>query len=104
MKRFIALVLMFSMLFTATLSASTKVDIDNIDTEDGYEVVEKDADCNHCLIDFIGTFFLGKIGFHQFYNGHIATGLLFLFTGGLFGIGYIYSIVVTSVALAQCNK
>lgn len=98
MKRFIALVLMFSMLFTVTLSASEPLSTESQDTQ----VVE--TDFNHCLIDFIGTLFLGEIGFHQFYNGHIGTGLLYFLTGGLFGIGYIYSIVVTATALAQCSK
>lgn len=31
--------------------------------------------------------FLGFFGAHQFYVGKIGKGLLYLFTGGLFGIG-----------------
>lgn len=37
--------------------------------------------------------FLGYFGVHQFYVGKIGKGLLYLFTGGLFGIGWIVDIV-----------
>lgn len=32
-------------------------------------------------------FFFGVLGIHRFAVGKIGTGLLYLFTGGLFGIG-----------------
>ncbi|WP_099206172.1 TM2 domain-containing protein [Scatolibacter rhodanostii] len=38
--------------------------------------------------------FLGVLGVHRFYTGKIGTGLLWLFTGGLFGIGYIVDIIL----------
>src|SRR4030042_1610067 len=34
--------------------------------------------------------FLGVFGVHRFYMGKWFTGILYLFTGGLFLIGYIY--------------
>ncbi len=34
-------------------------------------------------------FFGGVIGLHYFYAGRIGMGLLYFFTGGLFGIGWI---------------
>jgi len=34
--------------------------------------------------------FLGPFGIHRMYMGKWLTGILFLFTLGLFGIGYIY--------------
>ena len=33
--------------------------------------------------------FLGLFGAHRFYVGRPASGLVWLFTGGLFGIGWI---------------
>jgi len=41
--------------------------------------------------------FLGYLGIHRFYVGKIGTGLLYLFTGGLFGIGVIVDIVMIAV-------
>lgn len=34
--------------------------------------------------------FLGLLGIHRMYMGKWLTGLLYLITGGLFGIGYLY--------------
>ncbi|TWU19298.1 NINE protein [Allorhodopirellula heiligendammensis] len=36
--------------------------------------------------------FLGIFGAHRFYMGKFVTGLVYLLTGGLFGIGYVYDI------------
>ncbi len=33
--------------------------------------------------------FLGVVGGHKFYEGKIGMGILYIFTGGLFGIGYL---------------
>ncbi|MGN0553333.1 MAG: NINE protein [Oscillospiraceae bacterium] len=48
---------------------------------------------NPCLknkwVAFLLCLFLGPIGIHKFYEGKIGLGLLYLFTGGLFGIGWI---------------
>lgn len=107
MKRFIALVLMMSVFFTATLSAAPKV-VEN-PTNSEYSEQEQTptqddelkAAKKHAIIDFAGTLILGEFGFHQFYNGHIGMGILFILTGGLFGIGYIYSVVVTLINVVE---
>ena len=37
------------------------------------------------LLWFLSVF--GVLGFHRFYQGKICTGLLWMFSGGVFGIG-----------------
>ena len=37
--------------------------------------------------------FLGGLGVHRFYVGKVGTGLLYLFTGSLCGIGYLYDLI-----------
>jgi TM2 domain-containing membrane protein YozV len=39
---------------------------------------------------------LGVVGGHRFYAGKVGTGILFLFTGGLFAIGWIIDIFTVS--------
>ncbi len=38
--------------------------------------------------------FLGGLGVHHFYVGRIGIGLLYLFTGGLFGIGWLIDVIL----------
>lgn len=39
-------------------------------------------------------FFLGYFGIHRFYTGKIGTGILYLFTGGLCGIGALVDFIM----------
>ena len=40
-------------------------------------------------VAFVLAFFLGFLGVHRFYEGKIGTGILWLLTGGLLGIGWL---------------
>lgn len=44
-------------------------------------------------------FFLGAFGIHRFYIGKWPTGLLYLCTAGLFGIGWFYDLIVLTFGL-----
>lgn len=45
-------------------------------------------------ISFFLCLFLGVFGVHKFYEGRILLGVLYIFTGGLFGIGVIIDLVI----------
>ena len=47
--------------------------------------------------------FLGLFGIHRLYMGKIFTGVLFLLTGGLFGIGYVYDILTLNEQIDELN-
>jgi len=47
--------------------------------------------------------FLGLFGVHRMYMGKWLTGLLYLVTGGLFGVGYIYDYWTLNDQLSELN-
>jgi TM2 domain-containing membrane protein YozV len=47
--------------------------------------------------------FLGLLGIHRFYLGKWPTGILYLLTGGLFGIGYIYDYWTLNTQISEIN-
>jgi TM2 domain-containing membrane protein YozV len=43
-------------------------------------------------IAYLLLIFFGLIGVHKFYLGKVGVGILYIFTGALFGIGWIYDL------------
>jgi TM2 domain-containing membrane protein YozV len=52
-------------------------------------------------ISWLLLVFLGIFGIHRFYLGKWGTGLIWLFTGGLLGIGWIYDLFTMNEQLAE---
>lgn len=53
---------------------------------------------------FCIVFFLGPLGVHRFIDGSIGMGVLYLFTVGLFGIGYIVDVIKALVLLIKSDS
>lgn len=48
--------------------------------------------------------FLGYFGIHRFYMGKIITGLIWLLTGGLFLVGYLYDYWTLNGQIDELNR
>lgn len=60
---------------------------------------ENDYSVAWILLTFLGTF-----GAHRFYLGKIGTGLIWLFTVGLFGIGWLYDFCTLNDQVDEKNR
>ena len=48
--------------------------------------------------------FLGFLGIHRFYMGKIVTGIIYLFTVGLFGLGILYDFFTLNEQISELNN
>ena len=48
--------------------------------------------------------YLGVLGLHRMYLGKWATGLLWFFTGGLLGVGYVYDYLTLNEQVSLANR
>lgn len=48
--------------------------------------------------------FLGYLGIHRFYMGKILTGILYLATGGLLGLGWLYDLWTLNDQIDEVNS
>ena len=48
--------------------------------------------------------FLGLFGIHRFYMGKWLTGIIYLLTGGLFVIGYLYDLWTLNDQVSEINR
>lgn len=55
---------------------------------------DKTASPKSRLVATLLCFFLGGLGIHRFYVGKVGTGILYLFTAGLFGIGALVDFIM----------
>ena len=61
-----------------------------------------DGPTNYSVAWILQTF-LGQLGLHRIYMGKWITGLLFLVTGGLFLIGWIYDFWTLNQQISELN-
>lgn len=72
--------------------------------------MERDADMTYVegninySIAWILLTFLGFFGIHRFYMGKWLTGILYLMTGGLLGIGYLYDYCTLNEQISSQNQ
>ena len=57
------------------------------------KTVDPNASPKSRLIALLLCVFVGGLGIHRFYVGKIGTGILFLLTAGVFGIGVIVDLI-----------
>lgn len=56
------------------------------------------------LAAYLLWFFLGWLSLHRFYLGKIGTGILYLITGQLFGIGWIVDLFILGGMVDNYNN
>jgi TM2 domain-containing membrane protein YozV len=55
-------------------------------------------------VAYLLWFFLGLIGVHKFYVGKIGMGILYIFTGGIFMIGWLIDLFTLPSQVRKYNR
>jgi TM2 domain-containing membrane protein YozV len=55
------------------------------------------------LVAYVLWFFLGYLGIHRFYLGRPVSGVIWLCTGGLLGVGWLIDLVLTAFMVEDEN-
>jgi len=54
-------------------------------------------------VAYVLWFFLGILGVHRFYLGRITSGVVYLLTAGVFGIGWLVDICLIPAMVEEAN-
>lgn len=74
--------------------------IPGMDRDADFRYAEGPYDYN---ITWILLTFLGAFGVHRFYMGKFLTGILYLLTGGLFLVGWVYDLWTLNEQVSELN-
>ena len=72
--------------------------------------MERDADRRFTAgpIDYTAAWilltFLGLFGIHRMYMGKWISGLIYLVSGGIFGLGYLYDFLTLNTQISEVNQ
>ncbi len=77
-------------------SVDTVININNnlVNAEVNNHTVRRAVSDKSKMVALLLCVFLGVLGIHRFYVGKIGTGVLYLFTAGIFGFGWIIDIII----------
>ena len=73
----------------------------NDDSAVSYQAPPVDIKTKFILIKLIICLFAGYLGVHKFMEGRIISGILYIFTGGLFGVGIVIDVVKYIIQLTH---